>query len=110
MLGNMLVNGVVGKTREGVDHLIDVHFHFGQIERSRNLEYLACDRVEFTFRPKLSSSRSITNASFLRGAHSLEKAVPILTLRKRAGEAPWPVPIVCIGWPLPQFGVPHNTQ
>jgi len=30
--------------------------------------------------------------------------------RKREGEAPCPVPIVCIGWPFPQFGVPHNTH
>jgi hypothetical protein len=32
------------------------------------------------------------------------------TLRKREGDAPWPVPIVCIGWPLPQFGVPHKIH
>ena len=32
------------------------------------------------------------------------------TLRKRAGEAPWPVPMVCMGWPFPQFGVPQSVQ
>src|SRR6185437_6894641 len=39
-----------------------------------------------------------------------EKAVPIFTLRKRAGDAPWPVPMVCCGWPLPQLGVPQSVQ
>src|SRR5580700_7555485 len=47
--------------------------------------------------------------SFSR-AHWFEKADPIFTLRNRDGEAPWPVPITCIGWPLPQFGVPQSTQ
>ncbi len=37
-------------------------------------------------------------------------ALPILILRKRAGLAPWPVPITCSGWPLPQFGTPHSVQ
>ena len=37
-------------------------------------------------------------------------ATPTLMLRKRAGDAPWPVPMVCMGWPLPQFGVPHSVQ
>ena len=37
-------------------------------------------------------------------------ALPILMLRKRAGLAPWPVPITCSGWPLPQFGTPHSVQ
>ena len=42
--------------------------------------------------------------------HSSENPEPIFTFRKRAGEAPCPVPMVCIGWPLPQFGVPHSSQ
>src|SRR5882724_3901863 len=37
-------------------------------------------------------------------------ALPTLILRKRAGAAPWPVPITCCGWPLPQFGVPHKVH
>ena len=37
-------------------------------------------------------------------------AVPTMTLRNRAGAAPWPVPITCCGCPLPQFGVPHNVH
>src|SRR5262245_7626566 len=36
--------------------------------------------------------------------------IPTFTFRNRAGEAPWPVPIVCIGSPLPQFGVPQSVQ
>lgn len=38
------------------------------------------------------------------------KATPTFTFRNRAGDAPCPVPIVCIGWPFPQFGVPHRVQ
>src|SRR5450759_3259086 len=34
-----------------------------------------------------------------QGAHDFANAAPSLTLRKRAGDAPWPVPIVCMGWP-----------
>src|ERR1700739_852683 len=37
-------------------------------------------------------------------------AVPIFTFLNRAGDAPCPVPIVCIGCPLPQFGVPHRVH
>src|SRR5579864_645592 len=37
-------------------------------------------------------------------------ALPTFILRKRAGEAPWPVPMTCCGCPLPQFGVPHKTH
>jgi hypothetical protein len=40
----------------------------------------------------------------------LAKATPTLMLRNRAGAAPWPVPMVCMGWPLPQLGVPHSVQ
>src|ERR1700683_2820688 len=39
-----------------------------------------------------------------------ENATPTRTFRKRAGAAPWPVPITCCGWPLPQFGVPHSVH
>ena len=39
-----------------------------------------------------------------------EYADPILILWKRAGLAPWPVPITCSGWPLPQLGTPHSVQ
>src|SRR5258707_7057644 len=37
-------------------------------------------------------------------------AVPIFTPRNLAGAAPWPVPMVCMGWPLPQLGVPHSIH
>src|SRR5208283_4577731 len=42
--------------------------------------------------------------------HALLNAVPTLIPRKRDGAAPCPVPITCCGWPLPQFGVPHNVH
>src|SRR5579862_267587 len=37
-------------------------------------------------------------------------ALPTLTPRNLAGDAPWPVPITCWGCPFPQFGVPHNVH
>src|SRR6266852_2163552 len=37
-------------------------------------------------------------------------ALPIFTFLNLAGAAPCPVPMVCMGWPLPQFGVPHRVQ
>ncbi len=40
-------------------------------------------------------------------SHSI---TPTLMVRKRAGAAPWPVWPICIGWPLPQFGVPQMIQ
>src|SRR5438552_5656042 len=40
----------------------------------------------------------------------VHRKTPTFTLRKRAGEAPWPVPITCIGSPLPQLGVPQRIQ
>ncbi len=43
-------------------------------------------------------------------AHYLANAAPSFTLRKRAGDAPCPVPMVCMGWPLPQLGVPQSVQ
>src|SRR5277367_526878 len=40
----------------------------------------------------------------------LAKATPTFTFRKRVGDAPCPVPMVCMGWPLPQLGVPQRVQ
>src|SRR5262249_33913407 len=40
----------------------------------------------------------------------IHRNTPTFTLRNRAGEAPCPVPITCIGSPLPQFGVPQSIQ
>src|ERR1700733_6642362 len=42
--------------------------------------------------------------------HTLLNALPTLIPRNRDGAAPCPVPITCCGWPLPQFGVPHNVH
>jgi hypothetical protein len=46
----------------------------------------------------------------LATSHDPLYAVPTVIARKRAGLAPWPVPMVCMGWPLPQFGVPQSVQ
>src|SRR4029077_20187521 len=42
--------------------------------------------------------------------YDFANAAPTFMFRKRAGDAPWPVPMVCCGWPLPQLGVPHSVQ
>src|SRR5439155_14094860 len=36
--------------------------------------------------------------------------IPTFTFRKRAGEAPCPVPSVCIGSPVPPWRVPQSVQ
>src|SRR5579885_217535 len=114
MLGDMLMNRVIRKSGERVYDFIDVHFHFGEPERFRDSEYLARDRSQLGRRRKLhlvpGAAVGRNLAVFTGRRDSVKKAVPIPTLRKRAGAAPWPVPIVCIGWPLPQFGVPQSTQ
>ena len=59
---------------------------------------------------KSLARREIVSAARAHGRRHFANATPTLTLRKRAGEAPWPVPMVCMGWPLPQFGVPQSVQ
>src|SRR6185312_13447652 len=41
---------------------------------------------------------------------ALHDALPTVTPRKRAGAAPWPTCIVCIGSPLPQVEIPQRRQ
>ena len=60
-----------------------------------------------------SSCVSSSDLSLCLGPYSgpyLANATPTFIFRNREGDAPCPVPIVCIGWPLPQFGVPHSVQ
>src|SRR4029077_5624362 len=99
--------GIVGKTCERVDDFIYVNFGFVDAARFSDAQHAIGNGAQFPFRPELNfgGGRAATggSAGFLREAHSFENAVPIFTLRKRAGAAPWPVPIVCIGWPLPQL-------
>ena len=40
----------------------------------------------------------------------LREAKPIASDHDEPWLAPWPVPITCSGWPLPQFGTPHRVQ
>src|SRR5271165_2432962 len=89
-------------------------FNFGDAAGFGESQNPLRDGAQFPFRPELhfgGNGAPVGNSpGFLRRAHSFENAVPIFTLRKRAGAAPWPVPMVCIGCPLPQFGVPQRTQ
>ncbi len=88
------MNGVVGKARERVGDRAD--FNFGLV-RFTELENSLCDALELGFR---DAARSSTANDFpVSGSACLcdyfAKATPTLTLRNRAGEAPWPVPMVC---------------
>src|SRR5271165_1731882 len=110
----MLVNGVVRETRERVNRFFDMDFSFRDTARFGQTQHRVNDGAQLARRLQLGHRWSVSEATdrslcFLF-AHSLEKAVPIFTLRKRAGAAPCPVPMVCMGWPLPQLGVPHKTQ
>src|SRR6266853_3592009 len=80
--------------------------------------------VYFFARSKISCVFSLVSIQFLILSSDLEPpaawllagnqvplyALPTFIFVNLAGEAPWPVPMVCMGWPLPQFGVPHSVQ
>jgi hypothetical protein len=109
MFCDVLVDGVVGEARECVDGFIDLNFGFvgsGNFAKAQNCRY---SLLQFA----LGCQESTTAGELCSRCHFAycpENAIPILTLRKRAGAAPCPVPIVCIGCPLPQFGVPQRVQ
>src|SRR5260370_28518165 len=92
LLSHVLMNSVVGEARERAGNLLDVHFrpvrHGGFGEAQDGID-------DSTMRGKV--------------AHLFENAAPMLTLRNRAGEAPWPVPIVSMAWPLPHLCVPPRA-
>ena len=50
--------------------------------------------------------------SMIRGKFDspVHARTPTLTVAKRPGAAEWPVWATCIGWPLPQLGVPQTCQ
>src|SRR5271167_4526638 len=110
----MLVNGVVRETRERLNRFFDVHLGFRDTARLGQAQHRVNDAAQFALRLQLGHNRRVSKPDgpslYILLAHSSEKAVPIFTLRKRAGAAPCPVPMVCMGWPLPQLGVPHKTQ
>ena len=109
MFCDILVDGVVSEARERIDGFIDLNFGFvgtGNFAKAQNRRYAL---LQFALG---CQERTTAGGLCSRGhfAYCPENATPILTLRKRAGAAPCPVPIVCIGCPLPQFGVPQRVQ
>ena len=114
VLGDVLMNRVVGETRKRVIDFIDVYFGFIRSGRFRQTQNTVDNSPQLALVKESGrarrSSASFARRSFPGRAHDLENAAPILIFRNREGEAPWPVPIVCIGCPLPQFGVPHKTH
>src|ERR1700721_1452545 len=114
MLGNILMNRVVRKPRQRVDAQIDFDFSLvGLAEFQQPLRQLL--HLRHRESPRLvmfrgSGSAALSPRLLFRGGGHFAKATPTFTFRKREGEAPCPVPMVCIGWPLPQFGVPHSVQ
>src|SRR5947209_8336462 len=80
-LGHVLMDAVIRKASEAFVLLEAKNFGF---VRGRSTHYHVGDLPE------------------------VHRNTPTFTLRKRAGEAPCPVPMVCIGSPLPQLGVPQS--
>src|SRR5436190_15935971 len=83
VLGHILVNGVVRESRQAV--IMRYHHNFGLFRGGCVHHHIG-------------------------NFFELHWYTPTRTLRKRAGAAPWPVPITWPGSPLPQFGVPHMIQ
>ncbi len=111
------MDGVVGEAGEGVGGLVDVNFCFLGAGGFGEMENVFDDATKFGFGEqlrgvavRLPAAEDFGGLDLMLSAHWFEKAEPILTLRKRDGDAPWPVPIVCMGWPLPQLGVPQSVQ
>ena len=109
MFCDVLMYGVIGETRQSIDGFVDLNFRFvgsGNFAKTQNGLYAL---LQFALGCQV---RPIAGGlcSCRHFAYCPENAIPIFTLRKRAGAAPCPVPIVCIGCPLPQFGVPQRVQ
>ena len=113
LLGDVLVNDVIGEAGERVGGDVNVNFGFVGFAE---FEDAFGDGFKFDggeARARRSAGFGAANAArerFGGAALHLAKATPSLILRKRAGEAPWPVPMVCMGCPLPQLGVPQRVQ
>src|ERR1041384_3670406 len=78
-----------------------------------NMTSTSATEENFLIFAKICSTRSWSNilSPCLRSNDQLPLyAVPIFIPRNRAGAAPCPVPMVCIGWPLPQLGVPQSVH
>ena len=124
LLGDVLVDGVIGEAGESGGDDVDFDFGFVGVGEGDDLlgeaaELGGAEGVVGGGAGGFSSggwraARRLAarfGSGFGRWRHFyLAKATPILTLRKRAGAAPCPVPMVCIGWPLPQLGVPQRVQ
>ncbi len=109
VLRHVLVNGVIGEARQRANAFVNVYF------RLRNANGLGDPQYRVDDAPTLALTQQLLVCDRRRSrcapcAHCLENAAPIRTLRNREGDAPCPVPMVCIGWPFPQFGVPHSVQ
>ncbi len=100
-LGNVLMDRVVGKARERVNTYVEVHFGLVRAAGFAELQNAFGDAFELC-----ASERLLCPGDF-----HFAKATPTLTLRKRDGDAPWPVPMVCIGWPsCRNSGVPQSAS
>src|SRR6185437_2589551 len=110
---------VIGETRERARDGADIDFRF---VRFAELEDFLRDATQFGSPEMMLHGNRVPAPRSLRRCalpcsrlrfldhYYFESAIPTFTLRKRAGDAPCPVPIVCMGWPLPQFGVPQSVQ
>ena len=111
MFGNILMNGVIRKSRQRVDAEVDLHLRFVRVAQfQQTLRQILHFRNGESPGLVMLRSSPACNMRFLFHRGHFEKATPTRTFRNREGDAPCPVPMVCIGWPLPQFGVPHSVQ
>ena len=128
LLGDVLVDRVVGEARQRVGAGVDFDFGFvgvaklqmrSAMRRSSASEGRCASATAGRWRDALRLVGSVPrgfaaiSCRILRARGSCyfcEAPRPRLMLRKRAGDAPWPVPMVCMGWPLPQLGVPQSVQ
>jgi hypothetical protein len=102
VFGDVLVNGVVGEAREGVDSFLKVDFGFvgsGEFAEAQNGVY-----ASFSTRFRTLDAFSVCPVLYFFAIRMVivqisgrKTLLPIFILRKRAGDAPCPVPMVCMG-------------
>src|SRR5262249_31484122 len=97
VLEDILVDAVVGEACKRIGDFVDLNFSFLSASFLCENENGVDNVANFAFFQERNGSGFDGFLDFGGRAHWLEKAAPIRTLRKREGEAPWPVPMVCMG-------------
>jgi len=91
LLGDVLMNAVVGEARQTVRHFIDVDLSFLGSRRPGQTNDSIDDSAKFALGEKFRGAGFVVGSGlreFGRRFHWFENAVPMRTFRKRAGDAP----------------------